>query len=638
MVALPSLWAVRRARQRAARLRDAGLRAGDGDSPGAAYPPGLGPIPMIQEEIAHEPTSMQQQIQQQMEETTVEVPIPMIQEEIAHEPTIMQQERVIQQHLGMVHLGKIDGILLPSAGLKLADFPSGITAVSKIPGEGLLQILAFAGAFETHLFKDKWFGPTFTSQYSAQRKLLAEINNDRLVVMACAATVARNGVTGQSIVEQFSSCILDPFVGGFALRAGSSLALPWAPVPEALTNDPFAEYVGDVGPTFTSKYNARSSFHLSGIRIYSTGVKPGDLSWNVNAPINRPRPKGFGPTFTSIHTVKPLLLQNFWADLETDEECEADAHMSSYGGMGGVGAPAGGNTAAMMSGTVKRWIGKKGFGFVAPADGGDTLFCHRSVFEDGQALEIGAPVMYVAGLDDQKGKMAITKLVGAVGDGGKGCGKGGGDEALHGGVGRVKPLLGKRIPEDVKAKRACIRETASEKLKGDRTSAVGVSPSRSSEPAGLRAPSLAPAHGTPTTRSSEPSPPPPSPTPSRPSPSRLDPRRLAGTWRPAIREATQLPAAGSLPPPQDAPVPARPDTHPSPPPLEPRSTPPWQPRVSTTDHRHFLHRPSSTPLPPPPGPARPLAHMPTPSRLSSAPAKTPRPPRSHPAGARATPN
>jgi hypothetical protein len=43
MAALPSLWAVRRARQRAARTREASLRADDGNPPGAAWPPGLGP-------------------------------------------------------------------------------------------------------------------------------------------------------------------------------------------------------------------------------------------------------------------------------------------------------------------------------------------------------------------------------------------------------------------------------------------------------------------------------------------------------------------------------------------------------------------------------------------------------------------
>eukprot|EP00972_Heterocapsa_arctica_P033428 4920697-Heterocapsa_arctica.AAC.1 len=52
MAALPSLWAVRRARQRAARTREASLRAGDGDPPGVAWPPGLGPAASAATEAA----------------------------------------------------------------------------------------------------------------------------------------------------------------------------------------------------------------------------------------------------------------------------------------------------------------------------------------------------------------------------------------------------------------------------------------------------------------------------------------------------------------------------------------------------------------------------------------------------------
>merc|ERR1712050_50323 len=67
---------------------------------------------------------------------------------------------------------------------------------------------------------------------------------------------------GQSLVEQFSTGNLNPFVGGYAgversgrtmLRAakagaGLSLALPWAPIPAGLSNNPVDQkYAGDVG-------------------------------------------------------------------------------------------------------------------------------------------------------------------------------------------------------------------------------------------------------------------------------------------------------------------------------------------------------------------------------------------------------
>ena len=121
------------------------------------------------------------------------------------------------------------------------------------------------------------------------KKLLAEINNGRLAMVAMAAIVAQNGATGQSLVEQFTTGTfslsevsfvfilvhpegpelgrviacdsiwsrffftfprgnLNPFIGGYArsdrmaLRANSE-ALPWEPVPEGLTNDIFGPYV-----------------------------------------------------------------------------------------------------------------------------------------------------------------------------------------------------------------------------------------------------------------------------------------------------------------------------------------------------------------------------------------------------------
>ena len=50
-----------------------------------------GPVPMIQEEIAHAPIIIpQERIQQQHVEIHVGLPVPMTQEEIVHVPTIIQ--------------------------------------------------------------------------------------------------------------------------------------------------------------------------------------------------------------------------------------------------------------------------------------------------------------------------------------------------------------------------------------------------------------------------------------------------------------------------------------------------------------------------------------------------------------------
>merc|ERR1719230_1001891 len=173
--------------------------------------------------------------------------------------------------------GRFDGFLSPSLNLKFSDVPSTIDAIYKVPTEGWLQIFALAGALEAkNLFFPTDYGyPPFLGQIGKlskeekEKKLLAEINNGRLAMMSMAAIVTQNAVTGQSLVEQFSTGNLNPWIGGYAhakrtsnvvmhaygdnrdflpeAAKGVSLALPWAPAPKSLQNDPLGEYIGDVG-------------------------------------------------------------------------------------------------------------------------------------------------------------------------------------------------------------------------------------------------------------------------------------------------------------------------------------------------------------------------------------------------------
>eukprot|EP00438_Fugacium_kawagutii_P034574 Skav235591 [mRNA] locus=scaffold163:125195:134417:+ [translate_table: standard] len=147
--------------------------------------------------------------------------------------------------------GRFEGYLSPSMrlgfDLGVAIAPGIVQAIYKVPLVGWLQIFALAGAIE------------------AKNAAFPTINNGRLAMVAMAAIVAQNGATGQSLVEQFTTGNLNPFIGGYAkqehetdrmvLRANSE-ALPWAPVPEGgrldagsvrLTNDIFGPYVGDCG-------------------------------------------------------------------------------------------------------------------------------------------------------------------------------------------------------------------------------------------------------------------------------------------------------------------------------------------------------------------------------------------------------
>ena len=49
---------------------------------------------------------------------------------------------------------------------------------------------------------------------------VVRINNGRLAMVAMAAIVAQNGATGQSLVEQFTTGNLNPFIGGYAKQVG----------------------------------------------------------------------------------------------------------------------------------------------------------------------------------------------------------------------------------------------------------------------------------------------------------------------------------------------------------------------------------------------------------------------------------
>merc|ERR1719190_300530 len=110
--------------------------------------------------------------------------------------------------------GRFPGYLSPSLGLKFADIPTGLAAVSKVPALGWVQMVAYAGYCELS-------GPTTraanTSDYSditpgdygfkvltsddpaeLTKKLNAEIANGRLAMMAIMGMFFQDGLTGSA--------------------------------------------------------------------------------------------------------------------------------------------------------------------------------------------------------------------------------------------------------------------------------------------------------------------------------------------------------------------------------------------------------------------------------------------------------
>ena len=107
-----------------------------------------------------------------------------------------------------VHLpritGKFPGYLSPSAGLKFADVPNGLAAISKVPAAGWGQILAYMAFCEVSQDQSPGtpaaagdFGfKVLTSSDPAEKtkKLSAELANGRLAMMAIIGMFFQVGV------------------------------------------------------------------------------------------------------------------------------------------------------------------------------------------------------------------------------------------------------------------------------------------------------------------------------------------------------------------------------------------------------------------------------------------------------------
>merc|ERR1719210_245685 len=104
--------------------------------------------------------------------------------------------------------GKWPGYLSPSAGLKFADIPNGLAAISKVPALGWFQILVYGGYCEISGGFDEYekgvpgnYGfkvITSDDPEVLKRKLSAELANGRLAMMAIIGMFFQDGLTGSA--------------------------------------------------------------------------------------------------------------------------------------------------------------------------------------------------------------------------------------------------------------------------------------------------------------------------------------------------------------------------------------------------------------------------------------------------------
>jgi len=76
--------------------------------------------------------------------------------------------------------------------------------------------------------------------------------------------------------------------------------------------------------------------------------------------------------------------------------------------------PGGAGGSGKLVGTVARWNGERGFGFISPEDGGEDVFCHVSSITDGNALPEGQKVTYDKEFDEQRGKERAQNVAGGM--------------------------------------------------------------------------------------------------------------------------------------------------------------------------------------------------------------------------------
>ena len=92
-----------------------------------------------------------------------------------------------------------------------------------------------------------------------------------------------------------------------------------------------------------------------------------------------------------------------------------------------------------LTGTVKKFMEDKGFGFITPDDGGDDVFIHIKQCNGAESLSEGDKVTFDNEWNDRKGKYGGVNCTVVGGGGGGGGGGYGGGKGGKGGKGKSEP-------------------------------------------------------------------------------------------------------------------------------------------------------------------------------------------------------